>query len=93
MAADDSTLLARAQDAVEATATAYAVDGSVDVDERLVAELDARAAWPSVGADVVPVLAHYIRSGHPVSLYLDGDDRVAVNSVPGAEEGAGSSGG
>jgi hypothetical protein len=90
--ADESYLLTSAQEAVDATASAYTEDATIDVDDRLVAELDARPVWPRIGAAVVPVLAHYIRSGHPVRLYLDADDHVAVGGVPGADEGVGAAG-
>jgi hypothetical protein len=90
---DKSYLLTSAQEAVDATASAYTKDASVDVDDRLVAELDARSVWPEVGTSVVPALAHYIRSGHPVSLHLDADGHVALDSVPGAADETGSAGG
>jgi hypothetical protein len=91
--ADRENVLTSAQEAVDATATAYTEDASIDVDDQLVAELDARSVWPAVGPSVVPMLAHHIRSGHPVSLCLDADGHVALRSVPGADEATGSAGG
>lgn len=59
--------VALAQQAIDATATAYTQDAGIDVDERLAAELRSRGiAVPA--DDEVAQLARDIRSGHHVSV-------------------------
>jgi hypothetical protein len=63
----DGDVAAVAQQAVEATATAYTEDAGVDVEERLRAELRSRGV-AVVDAGSIAELAHGIRSGHHVSV-------------------------
>lgn len=56
-----------AQEAIDATATAYTTDASIDVDEQLRVQLRARGIAASDEATIAE-LAHGIRSGHHVSI-------------------------
>lgn len=59
------------QEAVDATATAYAGDGSIEVEDHLRHELSSRGITEQ-DPDWVRDLAHRIRSGH--SIVLGGSD-------------------
>jgi hypothetical protein len=64
---DPEQLKAIVQDAVDATATDYTEDASIDVEDTVRRELAQRGL--AVDDDEwVAELAHHIRSGHPVEI-------------------------
>lgn len=70
-----------AQEAIDATASAYTNDARIDVDEQLRVQLHARGIAASDDASIAE-LAHGIRSGHHVSVGRP-DGSIDLGSEPG----------
>jgi hypothetical protein len=70
-----------AQEAIDATASAYTSDAGIDVDEQLRVQLRARGI-AAVDDATIGELAHRIRSGHRVSIGQP-DGSVDLGSDPG----------
>ena len=73
---------AATQEALDATATAYTEDGSLDVEARLREEME-RRGLDLDDEDWLVEAAHHVRSGHHVSV-TDGDEPQPLLNEPGS---------
>ncbi|MEV7428492.1 hypothetical protein AB0N29_02650 [Nocardioides sp. NPDC092400] len=80
---DEAQLRVATQRAVDATATAYTEDASIDVEDTLRREM-AQAGMALDDDRWVREVAHAVRSGHPVSFAEEGAD--GPTGAPADEE-------